>query len=391
MLSGCQHASDRSATDLAIPPYSEVDFAIPDLATRDLAVIVDLAPAVDGSAVTDLSPDDSAPPVDAAVARPIACGNTQCRADQECVAGKCQFACTGVSVPGTYPDLPSALTALQHVGGTICLGAQPYLIGMGPYYGFTLDKSITLIGPSAAETALSVSLRLQESSTTSASFVAKGIYFGGGVDITTQQGASNSYSFIGCKLMGPAANGSWAFGLCTNGSTSLLIDGCDISGPVGRVGVSVNVCASSAPAMPSTVVIENSWLHDSSSAISSNAPYPMRVLGNTIANCQLGINGTSQASLLIANNIFDNDVTAFDADLSGQFGARHNNALFQITNPRPLQPGDVTADPQLDSSSTPPSLKPTSPCIGAGDPALGPDHDYWAATRAPGVNLGAVQ
>ena len=51
-----------------------------------------------------------------------------CHAGQICVAGQCEFQCTGLRVPGDCATLAEALAQVQTTGGTICLGAGAPLV-----------------------------------------------------------------------------------------------------------------------------------------------------------------------------------------------------------------------------------------------------------------------
>src|SRR5208283_4808721 len=73
-----------------------------------------------------------------------ACGGEVCYAGETCADGGCQLSgCNGVTVPGDYATVQSAVNAFtigtSHPGGTICLGAGTFdeAVTVGSPYGGT--------------------------------------------------------------------------------------------------------------------------------------------------------------------------------------------------------------------------------------------------------------
>jgi hypothetical protein len=95
----------------------------------------------------------------------------------------------------------------------------------------------------------------------------------------------------------------------------------------------------------------------------------------------------------IYNNIFDNNGAGIT--VSGATGSYGYNALYDNGSAYggswQGQASDILSDPMLDATTDPPSLLAGSPCLGAGDPAHAPSHDFYGNPRGSHPDIGAVQ
>src|SRR5689334_10794488 len=93
-------------------------------------------------ATTDASPANDLSASDLSSSPSGLCGGQLCRADQSCVSGKCQFSCSGVTVPGMFSTLASAASSLEGTGGVICVGAFTFTGSESVPY----NRALTIIG-----------------------------------------------------------------------------------------------------------------------------------------------------------------------------------------------------------------------------------------------------
>src|SRR5262249_30365073 len=152
--------------------------------------------------------------------------------------------------------------------------------------------------------------------------------------------------------------------------------GCEIDPPGNHSGIELALCsASSTSTRAGTILIENSWLHDTGEPFQPLSPVTYVLTGDSFLGTAyvIDVNAGVLAQTTVVNSLFANN-----AGLSTEApSVHHHNAFFSTGGDFGASPGDVTTNPLLDTTSSPPSLMPGSPCKGAADPATSSDHDYW--------------
>jgi hypothetical protein len=357
------------------------------------------------------------------------CGGTTCIPGQTCVSGECVFAgCSGVTVPGDYPTIQSALTALEASdGGTICLGPQTYAESIDINTGVP----ITLWGVSSEKTTVQGSASAGARS--SAKIALKGVSFVGlaggfAMELSAFEGSA---TVTGCAFESAAADsltvtaeqshfdithtkavntaGGNAItvqkGPDTGTTFTVVLDGVDATTTVPTSGAAVLVTEPSDNATM-TLTIQNSYLHGCRYGVAWTAPGGTTGANDTItfdANTILS-NGTGidwEAELGPGNtlsyydNLFvQNGIGVLLAASGGSPSAGYNLYYGNTTNYSGVATkgtGDLTANPLLDTSVTPPGLKPGSPARGAGIAAHAPADDFWGKPRGKSIDIGAVE
>jgi hypothetical protein len=337
--------------------------------------------------------------VDAAVAtQPVACGDTTCRVDQTCVDGACVFDCPAgaAHVPGDYATAQEAFTALDHVGGVICLGP---LVEVAPQFGgFWLypTASLTVIGSGPSATRLIGELDINDASdhdrVTPFRVEMRGLSVEGGLALILHAPYHDDLVVEDVRVRGAVRYvDRMALMLDHNGGSNVMLDGLDVSSPTGTaVGFYPN-SISNPPVTP--IVLRNSWIHDSVEAISVDDGYglPTLIANNTLSNTMYGIYGRGTNQLTYANNVFDRVQYTQVAFVSP--GTRHHNAyLSSGTAQTPPGMTDIVVDvSDLDASASPSAPTATSRLRGAADPALAPATDYWGNPRGATPDIGAVE
>ena len=366
----------------------------------------DDAGAADATIGTDGASDGASPdapgdaPTDAGDAgpgaTPIVCGQTVCRIDQTCTAGKCTFPCTGYTVPGDYATVQAAIDGLAAAGNdaTICLGEKTYAEG----YLYVRDpakhgKALRIVGPSMDR----------------AKITAYGYWLGGwssltmqGVhlDGTTADALKADFGTSPGKISLVASRFSGQSGVEVSdnyGQTGeLFVDGCDF--PVGG-GYAVQAFTISASNFK--VTVQNSVMRGCGCAANAGATaqgtLDFRFVDNTVVGCGMGLWLEEAGNLTghYANSIFTGaNAVAIRRDNAGTKVTHANNALW--ANAANYQgtadgAGYVKTDCLLDQAGPAPTLELGSPCRGAGDLASAPALDFFAVPRGSPADIGATR
>jgi hypothetical protein len=302
-------------------------------------------------------------------------------------------------VPGDYPDLATALASLSQLGGTICLAAGNYSLPQSSIFGAYPTKSLSIIGASAETTTVGSEFTTSDdqdrSRATPMTLHLQGITFSAGLQITTHSPFHDNYELIALRVAGKVDNVS-APGLSleinSNGGSSVLIDGCDFSCPAcDSVGLYPN---GFSPAPQGAILIENSYFHDSESAVllADDFSGVIQVVNNDFKGNQATLWGGGISGLLYANNLFWNNGVVQGGQIPGATGVHHHNGYFNSGAVAMTSPGDVKGfDPTIDATTTPGEPGANSPLRGAADPALAPKHDYWGNPRRVTPDIGAVE
>jgi len=319
------------------------------------------------------------------------CGGVRCRAEQKCVKDLCTFSCTGVTVPGDYASITSAVTAMSSTGGTICLGESTFKETVS----ITGSKPMTIIGASNDRSIVS---RIQVSGG-AGTFVLKGIGVTDGV-----QTDSTNLQLVGVKLTPSLLSRHGVTVRSVNSTTfTVTVDGCDIAPTKGYSGIYLT----DSTYGQWTLNVWNTWIHGAKAGVDiyhyvGPGTTPLVKLVNdtftendtAIQTTRSSTSGTGNISLTYVNDLIVSNGVGINIG-SGTTFTHRNNALFGNTTnyAGAATPGTgyVTTDPLMNEFSTPPGLKPGSPCRGAADPLAAPEVDYWGITRSLKFDIGAVQ
>jgi hypothetical protein len=386
LIAGCSSGDDKVDSNRAPVDGNPVDGGANLPTCGEGGTTAEAGMSTDGSASAGDAGTDGAVSSDGGSSA-VMCGGKQCYTGQSCVGGACAFGCTGTHVPGDYATVQSAVSALQGVGGTICLTAATY-------EDVNIWYPLTLQGISPAQSILS-SISISSNDVT-----IKGLGVGA-------LSIASSATVIDCKVSTRNHNSSpYSAGILISagGSVSLdvSLDGLDVSDTNGTA-ISITP-EQTTPSATVKVKVQNSYIHDSGSGLafgpntnpSSSAAQYLTIVNNTFANNAVALVQAwySGGTASFYNNIFYKNNVAVNLDVKGDafFGS---NALFDnTTNYMGFVvdgPGYVKSDLLLDMSVTPPGLLAGSPCIGAADPQYAPAQDFWGNPRSSRPDIGAVQ
>jgi hypothetical protein len=320
----------------------------------------------------------------------VLCGGLRCRLDQACVKDLCAFPCTGVAVPGDYSTVSSAVSALASTGGTICLGESTFKETVS----ISGSDKWTLIGVANDRSIVS---RVQVTGA-AATVVLKGIGVTDGV-----QTDSTNLSLVGVKLTPSLLNRHGLTVRSINATSfTVKVDGCDIQPTKGYSGVYLTDTTYGAW----NLNVSNSWIHDGKVGVDvfhnlgPGTTPTVKVLNDTFTGNDTAIqatrtgSGTGAVSLTYVNDLVVKNGVGINFNGGTTFTHRNNAFFGNTTNyggAATPGAGYVTTDPLMNELSTPPSLKPGSPCRGAADPILAPTVDFWGVTRSKKFDIGAVQ
>jgi hypothetical protein len=314
------------------------------------------------------------------------CGGNLCQAGQDCVDDTCTFPCNGVTVPGDYATIQSAVDALEKVGATICV--QPGSYPEDIYIELGAEE-VVLRGASADLVDIVGEVLVAGYTSDAPGLVVEGVTITAGL----KTGASPLTKIRASRLENPDGSA-----LQVSNVGRVEVDGCRISAS----GAAVDVFTAGMYS-PDWVYarIWNSYIHGELvgvSVYSSMQTTHVVLGGNTIVGGQRGIHtqGSGDVQLELWNNIIAE--AELGIDLASAAGLTHsNNALFDnVTNyGGAALPGDgyVLADCLLDDGVEPPSLGAGSPCRDAGSPALGAEssHDFHGTARGASPDIGAIE
>jgi hypothetical protein len=314
------------------------------------------------------------------------CGGNLCQAGQDCVNDTCTFPCNGVTVPGDYATIQSAIDALQKVGATICV--QPGSYHEDIYIELGAEE-LVLRGASADLVSIVGDVLVAGYTAEAPGLVVEGVTIAAGL----QTGAAPITKIRASRLENPDGAA-----LMVTNVGRVEVDGCRIN----AAGAAVEVFTAGMYS-PDWVYarIYNSYIRGELvgvSVYSSMQTTHVVLGGNTIVGGQRGIHtqGSGDVQLELWNNIIAE--ADLGIDLASAAGLTHsNNALFgNLTNyGGAALPGDgyVLADCLLDDGVEPPSLGAGSPCRDAGSPALGAEssHDFHGTARGASPDIGAIE
>lgn len=323
------------------------------------------------------------------------CGAHVCREDQACVAGHCTTACVGTQVPGDYATVQGAISALQGVGGTICLGPQTFAEGII----IANTQPLTIVGTSDLS-AISGYVNIKgRSSVTLRNFtVTTTTTVVGAVTVLDNTG-NLDVVLRGMKMGSPDAFGSGFLLEDTNAAVTILLDGCDLTGPTDAYAMLLTGNHGGLIGDSLSMVVENCYLHDAMAGMHSDAILmSLSLVNNTIVNNGTGIEahvGDEELSLSTYNSIITGSDVGISLSGTGGSMVSGNNLLFgNTTNYMGVAvegPGYVKESPLFDANE-PPGLGVGSPARGAADPAQAPATDYYGHARpAASPDMGAVQ
>lgn len=324
------------------------------------------------------------------------CGGSVCHADQECVDEECVFECDGVTVPGDYASISSAIAALGGVGGTICVLPGTYEEDVNVNNLFY--ERVTLRGAGASLVTIDGELNLGAGATEDGDgILVEGFTVTGGVSVATRP----PVDLRAMRMIGPA--GSLTPALSISGGfyyPRVTVDGCHMTAEAAAVAVLSSGTSIDAP----LATITNSYLEGGTrglyvQASNSSGGFKtyVRLLGSTVRGADDGIE-TYVFQVNLTLDVFNTIVTGNDVGANIQPGTTFNhgnNAFFgNVTNyAGSAIPGTgyVTQDCLLDDAFVPPSLEAGSPCIDAADPANGLPTDYYGHPRGAAPDIGAVE
>jgi hypothetical protein len=346
--------------------------------------LVDISHPIGGD-MAGFTPSDASPAgaSDLSSSGGALCGGQLCRGDQSCVSGKCQFSCSGVTVPGMFPTLASAATSLEETGGVICVGAFTFTSSEAVPY----NRALTIIGlgpdQSIFQGRVDFSETTQRTSNSPANIVIKGISVGGGMTLEPSSNIHDHLLLTASRVRGLIS--------VSPNAAQIVFDGDDLANDAQNPAVDLVGIFNNAPTPAFTV--QNCFIHDSGIGIhhlESTATNPIAVVNNTFLNDTTALIGDGVAASLAANNLIVNSLNA-GIDISGMPWNLHNNSFFMTgSNTPPPGSSDVTTDPKIDTQS-PPALGSGSPCRGTGDSSVAPAADFFGRARSGAVDIGARQ
>jgi hypothetical protein len=328
-------------------------------------------------------------------AGPIPCGSAFCRADQTCTDGACVFPCTGVTVPGDYATVASAVGALSEQGGTICIlpGSYPEQVEV-PF-----RAPLEIIGTSFEDVHLT-SLVAPGGSPIATNNVPNAKLTLKGIDLQQLSvhrhllPTDSSVDVIAVRVV-PTQASAWSVFLNCPANIPVSFDGCDLSNPHHSV---LQICTLAGDA--SSLTIQNSWIHGAPdngvylySADAQPASLHVTLTNNTFTGNDTALFASKNfVDVTYANNVFaDNGVAVSVVEVSNG----HHNAFEMNTTKfagaAVPGDGDVDAGCTLDTAKNPPSLASGSACIDAADPATSTTVDYWAVPRGSQPDVGATE
>ena len=318
---------------------------------------------------------------------PVTCGGSVCRADQTCSTGVCTFGCVGSHVPGDYATIQGAIDALAATGtdSTICLAATQY--AESTIYvrdSASHHKALKIIGESMARTTINAEVHVQAGW---ASVLIQGVHISVPNTRTAlySQGPDLTVKLVGTKLSGLT-------GIDAYQRQDLSLDGCEIAAD-GGYGLSMFANVSG----PLTARVENSYFHGGYAVKSSTNGYAidLALINNTVKDAEVGVDLSGATTAVVANNIFTGATSYAMQWLAPAMITRENNALWNnVTNYGGLASdgaGYLKTDCLLETSGRVPTLRAGSPCLAAGDGAVGSTHDFYGAPRGASPDLGAVE
>lgn len=372
--------------------------APPDASAGDDGGLPEAAADATSDALAD-APEDAAPDApDASAPKPITCGQTVCRIDQTCNAGKCAFACTGSTVPGDYATVQGAIDALASAGkdATICLDEKTYaeaqvLVRDPGDHG----KALRIIGLSMDRSKIAGTTYVQSGWST---VTFQGVHLAAGA---TSNSMNIDFGYMGGKVSILASRLSGQTGVQAGDGSGkngeLFVDGCDIA--VGK-GYGVEAFANGTGTLK--VTVQNSYAHAcgcaTSAAATGTGVIDLRFVDNTVVGCDMGLwlDVNDSMTALYANDVFTGaTMYGVRRDGAGTQVTHGNNALWgnasNYFGTAVDGPGYVKTDCLLDGTGPVPTLGQGSSCLGAGDATVAPPADFYVVPRGAKADIGAVQ
>jgi hypothetical protein len=355
-----------------------------------------------GDAVCDSSETCASCTGDCGPCGPALCGGTRCRADQNCVANTCTFACSGAQVPGDYASIQGAINALAPVGGTICVKPGTYTENLS----LNNTAQLSIVGASAHNTTLAGSVTVGFASGTG-TLALRGFTINQGISVVDAD-TNHPISLTALRVL-PGASPS-ANGLTVRRDVrrpQVTVDGCDITGGPSGAAISVNESADFSSLNEMSVVVLNSYLHDAAvgarytkdAGAANWGTAKLELRNNTLVDngTALQISGSNiYGNFRYFNNIFaDSQVgvnIATDSNSTVQSGSNsYSGNGVNLSGNAVFGANDSTALAQLSGLVVPPEPTATSPAIGTALVSQAPALDYWAEQRDSTPDRGAVE
>ena len=309
------------------------------------------------------------------------------------------WSCSGVAVPGDYPTLADAVSALGDSGSvvTICLGA-------GTFTGTTITGDLEIIGVSPWDTFVTGGLTVAFSSTSSHTAVTtlQAMTVEDGIEIPDTGTQTTEIELLDLVVENTAGD---AIRIERNGygDPNVTLDGVDASAGDAAVRIKDTGSVSDDPLV---VTIANSWLHDSAWGVyltASSSKYPnseVALVHSTLTDNDVGVKlqaSKADVSWTLVNNVITGSTTVGLTTSEGRTTAleQDSNAFYDnATNfdgDASATASTITADPMLDTAYEPPVPEAASPLVGAGASTSLTSTDFWGVSRASPPTVGAVE
>ena len=304
--------------------------------------------------------------------------------------------CRGVTVPGDYATLSAAWRALQHVGGTICVGPGD----MTAIAGTDLNIMPSGVG---------LVWEIAGAGTTATKVGTMGMNFGGCKqcrftvrDLTLNQSSHFGVLRDGSEFHGARLQFNQYVSFMLYPTGTILVDRmrskymamfyCAAGASTGLMRVTNSVMTGSV--LPSSQMAAAS-ISDNSAGRCGAA---VEMVNNTFANGSTGLQIGNNISALIQNNLVVGNKTGFDfaAPNSSTVITTWNNGMTgNVANyagsARPGEGYVTGAAIGVNVNTDPPTLLSDSPLRGAGRAAGAPLLDFFGKPRDNGIDIGAAQ
>ena len=304
--------------------------------------------------------------------------------------------CRGVAVPGDYATLMAAWRALEHVGGTICVGPGDFSTVAGTDLNI-MPSGVGLVWEIAGAGTTSTTVGIIDMNLGSCKQCK----------VTVRDLTMNRPSHFGVLKDGSEFHGDRlqfnqyvSFMLYPTGT--ILVDRmrskymamfyCAAGPSTGLMRITNSVMTGSL--LPTSQRVAASISDNSAGRCGAT----VEVVNNTFANGSTGLQIGNNISALIQNNLAVGNKTGFDfaaASISTVITTANNGLTGNIANyAGAARPGDgyVTgATIGVNVNIDPPTLLSDSPLRGAGKAAGAPLLDFFGKPRDNGVDIGAVQ
>lgn len=305
--------------------------------------------------------------------------------DQDCDGDTVpRIPCTGAPVPGAYATIQDAVTALQNVGGTIC-------VGEGTFTGDLLveaNQPLEIVGVSREHTRISGVVDLDGTPTRLVRLAG----------MTLSEGVLVRDGLFALEDL--TVRSSTAIATQSSYNLTIAIDRCDLEG-----SISMSTSGGSYPHLDLDVrnSVLSSSTHDALRVYSNHGLYgtcSVSIAGSTVigqgAGSGVAVLGTGTTGVTMRNNLITGfavgtELGSATVVSNSGYNAYWDNGAAYGQYAVPLV-GDVFADCHLDGL-WPPAPAPGSACIdgGRGGAGLASDEDFWGRRRDTRPDIGAVE